>query len=190
MKNNIYILLLIVLIIACDRDDHTMPKQRGYIRIKLPSKQYKLYNGRYNFEIPSISIIKQDSSFSNKEWFNLYYPDFNATIYFSYINGSKINDYEEDCRKFVNKHIEKSTGIEETEVVIKRRDVYAVIFDIKGSKTASPIQFYLTDRKRNFIRGSLYFNTSPNNDSLDPVIKYIREDIYHLIKTVSWNNRE
>jgi len=186
MRNNITSFILIILMVACSRDESIIPKQRGYMRIQLPRREYKFYKNKYSFEIPSTSIVNRDSSFNKKEWFNLYYPYFNATIYFSYINGNEINKYEEDSRKFVNKHIEKSTGIEETEIIISKKDIYAMIFDINGSKTASPIQFYLTDRKNNFIRGSLYFDISPNNDSLEPVIKYIREDILHMIKTFNW----
>jgi len=32
----------------------------------------------------------------------------------------------------------------------------------------------------------LYFNTVPNNDSLEPVINFIKTDIKHLFSTFNW----
>jgi hypothetical protein len=37
-----------------------------------------------------------------------------------------------------------------------------------------------------YLRGSLYFATEPNADSLAPVISYFREDIIHMIETLNW----
>jgi len=51
---------------------------------------------------------------------------------------------------------------------------------------ATPLQFYLTDSTRNFVRGSLYFNFIPNNDSMRPVINYLKEDVKHIISTFEW----
>jgi gliding motility-associated lipoprotein GldD len=51
---------------------------------------------------------------------------------------------------------------------------------------ASPYQFYLTDSTRHFLRGSLYFDAIPNNDSLAPVIEYVKTDIQHLFETITW----
>ncbi|MDR2937387.1 MAG: gliding motility lipoprotein GldD, partial [Prevotellaceae bacterium] len=62
---------------------------------------------------------------------------------------------------------------------------HGYIYEI-GGNAASNAQFYVTDSTRHFLRGSLYFNTHPNVDSLQPVIEYITEDIYHLIETTKW----
>ena len=47
-------------------------------------------------------------------------------------------------------------------------------------------QFYLTDSIEHFLRGSLYFKVVPNNDSLQPVIDFITDDVRHLIKSLEW----
>ena len=66
-------------------------------------------------------------------------------------------------------------------------DVYGIAYQIKGSEAASPYQFYLTDSTSHFLRGALYFNFSPNNDSLKPVIEYVEQDIQRLIESFEWN---
>jgi gliding motility-associated lipoprotein GldD len=63
--------------------------------------------------------------------------------------------------------------------------VYGILYEITGN-AASPIQFIVTDSTRHFLRGSLYFNNTPNADSIAPVTAYIESDIRHLIESVNW----
>ncbi len=46
--------------------------------------------------------------------------------------------------------------------------------------------FYLTDSSSNYFAGSLYFETVPNYDSLQPVLNYVIEDVEHMINTFEW----
>jgi gliding motility-associated lipoprotein GldD len=57
---------------------------------------------------------------------------------------------------------------------------------VEGSGAASPLQFFVTDSSKHFLRGALYFTVKPNNDSLQPVIKFIKEDINRFIDTFEW----
>ena len=50
----------------------------------------------------------------------------------------------------------------------------------------NPAYVNTADGTRNFVRGALYFNFLPNNDSMQPVIDYIREDIDQMINTFEW----
>ncbi|MCR5455573.1 MAG: hypothetical protein K6F33_11355, partial [Bacteroidales bacterium] len=63
--------------------------------------------------------------------------------------------------------------------------VYGLLYGIKGN-VASPLQFYITDSTRHFLRGSLYFNCSPNKDSLAPSVEFVRQDIERLFETLIW----
>jgi len=69
-------------------------------------------------------------------------------------------------------------------------EVYGLIYDIKGSDAASSYQFYLTDSLSKFVRGALYFNLVPNNDSLSPVIDFLKVDLEHMITSFRWKNQE
>ena len=42
------------------------------------------------------------------------------------------------------------------------------------------------DGTKNFVRGALYFNVTPNKDSLAPVLKFINHDIVHMMETFKW----
>jgi len=64
--------------------------------------------------------------------------------------------------------------------------VFGLIYDIKGSDAASSYQFYLTDSLSKFVRGALYFDLVPNNDSLSPVIDFLKVDLEHMITTFRW----
>jgi gliding motility-associated lipoprotein GldD len=66
-----------------------------------------------------------------------------------------------------------------------REKVYGILYDLKGN-TATAVQFYVTDSTRHYLRGSLYFESEPNADSLAPVIDFFRDDVVHLIETLKW----
>jgi gliding motility-associated lipoprotein GldD len=86
----------------------------------------------------------------------------------------------------ITKHITKATGIRDSVVINKDKNVFGLVYFLDGEGVASPLQFYLTDSTEHFLRGSLYFNTYPNNDSLQPVIDFITDDVRHLIQTLKW----
>ncbi len=54
---------------------------------------------------------------------------------------------------------------------------------------ASPsnLHFFVTDKKKNFLTGSLIFKAQPNFDSLRQPISYIEKDIKKIIETIRWN---
>jgi gliding motility-associated lipoprotein GldD len=68
------------------------------------------------------------------------------------------------------------------------KEIYGMIYEIEGMGAASPYQFILTDSINHFVRGALYFEVSPNNDSLSPVIDFLQKDIRHFLNTFEWNN--
>jgi hypothetical protein len=48
----------------------------------------------------------------------------------------------------------------------------------------------MTDSTNHFLRGALYFNFSPNNDSLRPVIEHLEADIQQLIESLEWKENK
>ena len=56
-----------------------------------------------------------------------------------------------------------------------------------GGNAASAFQFFATDSTQHFQRGALYFDATPNADSLKPVNEFLIEDIFHLVNTLKWN---
>ncbi len=88
--------------------------------------------------------------------------------------------------KMVQFHYVKADDVEYSVVMDPTARVYGKIYDIKGRDVACPFQFWLTDSVRHYLRSSLYFNCVPENDSLRPVIDYIREDAMAMINSFQW----
>ena len=61
----------------------------------------------------------------------------------------------------------------------------ATIMELSG-EVPSPFQFHVTDSLNHFLRGALYFKTATKNDSLAPVINYVKKDILHMMNTLEW----
>ena len=91
----------------------------------------------------------------------------------------------DDSHDIANRHQIKATGLNEVAIYRDSSKVYGLLFDIAGN-TASSLQFYLTDSTTHFLRGSLYFNSVPNIDSLQVVIDFLKLDVLHLINTTKW----
>ena len=187
-------LTFVFLLVLSSCDEYFQPKPRGYFRIHLPEKSYApiQQNLPYSFDIPSYSILEKDNHpYAEKYWNNLIFPSFNAKIHMSYkpVNNN-LPTLLEDAHKLVNKHIPKANAINERIYIDEEKGVYGVTYSIKGADAASPFQFYLTDSTHHFLRGALYFNVSPNNDSLAPVISFLEKDIQKLIESFEWKEGE
>lgn len=182
------IILTLLLSFAC-KENYT-PKATGYIRVDYPKKEYRLFesNAPFKFEYPVYAKVVPDTSKNSEAfWYNLEFTDLSGTVYLSYKPvGNNLEEYVSDSRKLAYKHSIKAESIDETLINDTSRNVYGIIYDLKGN-TASSMQFFTTDSCKHFLRGSLYFNSEPNKDSLAPVIRFVREDIKHLINTLEWN---
>ena len=189
LTNSLTLLLLLLTAVSCG-DNKPQPKPRGYFRIDLPEKQYVTLDTmrHYSFEYPVYATITPDfHSLDEKDWANVEFPAFKGTIHISYKNvDENLSVYVEDAYRMIVKHITKATGIRDSVVINKENDVYGLVYFLEGEGVASPLQFYLTDSTEHFLRGSLYFNLYPNNDSLQPVINFITDDVRHLIETLKW----
>lgn len=192
MKNKWALIIMLISIMASCEQAYT-PKPRGYFRIDLPEKQYVLFDTLfpYSFEYPVYSNITSDPhSPGEKYWINLNFPEYKATLHISYkAVENNLATYLEDAHTLVTKHISKADAISDSLIIDRNRQLFGLAYTLDGSGAASPYQFFLTDSSSNFVRGALYFNVPPNNDSLQPVINFIKKDIQHLFATFSWKGQ-
>ena len=190
-----YLLAIIFIFTNIGCNEEYTPKPKDYPRINYPEKAYQLFSSDYcpmTFEYPKYAEIFRDSLFFNENpehpcWLNIYYPQFDATIYLSYkeLNTKySINKLMEDAHKLTYKHAKRADYIE-PEMIRTNHQVFGLVYEVTGD-AASSTQFYVTDTVNHFMRGALYFNVTPNFDSLAPVVNFINQDISYMIQTLRW----
>ena len=164
------------------------PKPSGYFRIELNEPEYEIYTDpaiHILFNVQKLTRMEAVADTTDDKWFNIVYPALNAKIFCSFLPVKSRDDLikiSEDSHKFVYKHTIKSDGISTRPYSDPDNQVYALIYDIEGN-VASPLQFVITDSTRYFFRGSLYFDSTPNQDSIAPVKSYILNDIHEIIRS-------
>lgn len=190
MKFFLFISFISLSFLSCSGPNYS-PKPNGYFRIEFPEKEYQVFNDNSNFqfEYPKYAKMYADSSRdATKDWYNLAFPQFNARLHISYTPIKSIQEFNqltEDSRKLAFKHTIKATGIDEGLIKNPENKVYGIYYTIAGN-TASSLQFHLTDSNKNYLRAALYFNEKPRQDSIQPVIDFLREDIDKMIRSLKW----
>ncbi|GHT39832.1 hypothetical protein FACS189437_04390 [Bacteroidia bacterium] len=185
MKQGLLFIIYCLLLTACT--DYT-PKPAGYYRIDLPEPGYHWKEFQNDeFQISNQATIIYTPHTEEGEFFNIVYPQLHAQIYCSYLLIKKENfaQFSEESRKFVYLHALKADAIREQVFENQEQSVYGIRYDIQGN-VASPAQFVLTDSIHAFFRGALYFDNTPNQDSIAPVLDYINNDIQVLIESFRW----
>ncbi|GAB3949396.1 hypothetical protein GCM10028805_25500 [Spirosoma harenae] len=193
MIKYVSILLSGILLAACGSksSDNYVPKPKGFPRLDLPIQRYKLLDPvhPYQFEYNQIARILPDSfARSEPHWIFINYPTFQASVQLTYKpirnDVNRLHAMLEDSYKLAARHNIKAYAIEQKKIRLKS-GLEASLIDLSG-EVPSQVQFITTDSTTHFLRGALYFNTATENDSLQPVIQYIRKDILHLLNTLKW----
>lgn len=173
---------------SCDEPVYN-PKPRGYFQIEMPSPMYQTYDSICPFSFEYSKYAEIQAYQGPKEhpcWFNIRYPEFHATLHVTYDPlQDNLKEYLDDSYKLAYNHASKSTSISQNQILDPEHNVFGLLYDLEGDP-ATTYQFYLTDSTRHFFRASLYFDFSPNYDSLAPVVTFLKGDIAHLIETFNW----
>lgn len=133
--------------------------------------------------------IKPDRVKYDEVWLDINYPQWNSVIFLTYktLNGPEdLRGQIDTSSRMLEKHYTFTSGVEEQGYEDAENKVYGTVYYLKGSRVATTCQFWLTDSTRHFLRGALFLNVTPNNDSLAPVIDYMQADVEHLVETLRW----
>ena len=193
-KQFLFLFITVSLLAACNSD--YVPRPRAYFKVALPEHRYQVFDRDgypYTFEYPVYANIIKDSTFfeettENPYWINVEFPQFNGRIYVSYkeIGKQSLDKLRDDAYKMTYKHTLKATSIEDS-LMQTEQGITGVFFKV-GGNAATGRQFYLTDTTKHFLRGALYFDATPNEDSLSVVDNFLSEDMRHLINSFKWKN--
>ncbi|TAG54645.1 MAG: gliding motility lipoprotein GldD [Cytophagales bacterium] len=191
----LFVFLMTFIFLACEKT--FVPKPKGYHRIDLPPHSYQDLENKhpYFFKFSRYAKTSNHKSKSTEEhWIDVTYPEHRAVIQLTYKNlkGKKLdlknknflNELVNDSYKLTSKHNIKAYAIDET-IIRTPTGKAATIFELEGD-VPSQFQFYITDTTNHFLRGALYFRTSTKNDSLAPIINYIKIDIVQMLNTLEW----
>jgi gliding motility-associated lipoprotein GldD len=188
-------------------------KQKGYYKIEFPPHTYQSFDKPgfpYRFEYPVYAAITQDSTYfsdqpENPYWINIDFPQFHGKVYISYIeiggksrfkkhlaNGSYVdsvgyNTFDgllASSYALTYKHTSKASSIDDS-LFTTPNGVRGIYFKI-GGNAATANQFLVTDSVKHFLRGALYFDATPNADSLGIVNQFLQQDMKHIINTLTW----
>ena len=181
--------IMAFLLSSCSKD--YLPKPLGYNKIDLPEPDYVQLADSfpYRFEHSKHAKILPDSSWmAEPYWIHIAYPTLGADVQLTYKalakNETLLKQHLNDAYKLTAKHQIKASAIEESILTTPKGHV-AVIAELSG-EVPSQFQFYSTDSVDHFLRGALYFKTATKNDSLAPVIEFIKLDMVHLLNTLEW----
>lgn len=188
-------------------------KKQGYYKIDFPKRQYVKFDKPgfpYSFEYPAYATIDKDSLYSNRKGqdpysININFSSLNGKIYITYkvigetsiyqvknagggyrdsIGKNIFQNLVNDCYNLTYKNDVKANSIEDS-VMHTPNNITGIFFRLSGS-VATAKQFFLSDTIHNFLRGALYFDATPNEDSLRPVNDFLQEDMNHIINTLQW----
>lgn len=178
---------------ACSSD--FVPKPKGFNRIDLAPHAYTSLPDTlpYFFEYSQYAEIQRDTTYNaERYWLNVYYPEHRANVQLTYKDIDKsqeiLETLLEDSYQLTANHQIKAAAIEER-VIGTPSGKRALVAELSG-EVPSQFQFYITDSTNHFLRGALYFQTATQNDSLAPVIEYIKIDMVHMLNTLRWEGEE
>ena len=204
------ILMACAAIVSCKPKALPEPKPMGYFRIDLPEHRYRSvdttelqlnYVGDNVFAASYESLLPftyEQSVYANTTiepqkdqsvWMNITYPDLNASFRFTCFtvkNADSLRKLMISEDKMVKFHYQKADDVQYSIINDPDAHIWGQTYEIFGKEVATPFQFWLTDSVNRFVRATLYFDGVPNNDSLQPVIQYLKEDAMHLINTFAW----
>ena len=176
---------------ACSNGNET-PKPQAYLRIDLPPHAYSVCDTAvlpFTFELSNLAEVQWKKNLPRDKWFTIAYPKYKGYVFMTYkaMNGVReLRAQVDTSYKFVEGHFSYSSGIDENRFVDREHRLSGTTYHLKGQNVASTYQFWVTDSNRHFLRGALYIDCTPNNDSLAPVLNYLQDDIDHLIESIRW----
>lgn len=189
MKFYIGIAILVLLIAVSCGEPTVTPKPMAYNRIDIPVEESKRFSfPLFSFEYPeSVRIDTIKSPDKNEFWFNVIYPRYNAVIHCTYldITPQTLSKALDDSYRLAYSHTLRADGINQHVFDNPTEKVSGILYEIEGD-VATPAQFFVTDSVRHFLRGSFYYSSKANPDSVAPVTEYVLKNIQQMMKSIVW----
>ena len=186
---------LMLLISACvQRQETPVPKPKGYFRLATPEAIYQHWDSilPFSFDYSKNATLTFQKKEKNIYWIDIYYPSLSAVFKMTCFpvkdNLHNLMWNEEEQVMF---HVERRMvdDIQYATVSDPKEKVFGRLYELEGKNVATPFKFWLTDSAHYFVKGTLYFDFAPNNDSLAPIIDYLKQDALFMVESWQWKKK-
>jgi len=189
MYKSFFVFICCLQILGCGTEP--VPKEKGFHRIHLPEHRYVTFQKaacNYTFQYPEFAALSWNDP--DPCWMDMYFKPFHCNWHFTYraLKGTteSRNIEFEEYRRLVYKHTIKATQIRE--IPIETEHIKGTLFEMYGNVPTSAQLFFTDHQNRHVMEISFYFYTSMRNDSLAPVIEYVKQDMLHMAETFQWKD--
>lgn len=180
--------ICIFLLTAC-QEPTSYPRPKAYPRIDIPSqtthKTFQTKGCPFTFEYPESAQIK--NLVSDSCVMDLYFSDHDFIWHMTYRDvknsGKSRLTHSEEHRKLVMKHITKLSHLQEREMATDQgKGIQYALFGQVG--TPSAFSFGNDDH---MLMTSFYFSKVVNQDSLKPLIDYVKSELEYTATSIRWD---
>ena len=187
-----YLFALIFLFASCvKKPEIPVPKPKGYFRLTTPEPTYQRWDSvlPFSFDYSKHAVLSFEKKGNGIYWIDIEYPSLSAMFKMTYHpvkdNLHRLMWSEEEQVMF---HVERmmTEDILFSTINDRKARVFGRLYELEGEKVATPFKFWLTDSTYHFVKGTLYFDFAPNNDSLAPIINYLKKDALFMIESWAW----
>ena len=191
IKNILLMAVALFALAACGGNDYS-PKPQAYLRIDMPKPSYSTVDTLalpFLFEKNDAAGLTMKKNTGHEIWLDLTYPNWDGVVFLTYrrlSSPSELRGQTDTSSRLLESHYQYASGIDEQAFENDDHTVHAIKWHLKGRNVASTYQFYATDSVHHFLRGALFINRPPNNDSLAPVLEYMQRDLDRLIESLHW----
>ncbi|MEY4572965.1 MAG: hypothetical protein RLZ10_2226 [Bacteroidota bacterium] len=191
MIKTIFTILVLFFIFSCTEEIY-IPKPPTHLEVDLPNHSYQAFtdSSRYSFEISKLWSVRE--KFNETDSLILYLgKEIDGDIHFQFSRIDSINTLGKVVNHTFGKvdfHKIRAKQMLDTNFIFRDKRVFGTLFEFIGN-SATNFQFYLTDSTDNFLRSELLIRRTPNYDSLQPTLNYIKKDLIHLINTFEWKKQ-
>lgn len=182
---------LILLVSCVQKPEIPIPKPKGYFRLTTPEVAYQCWDSvlPFIFDYSKNATLSFQEKENNVYWIDIYYPTLSAVFKMtSFPVNNNLHQLMWNEEEQVMFHVERrmTEDIQFSTVNDPMAHVFGRLYELEGEKVATPFKFWLTDSIRYFVKSTLYFDFTPNNDSLAPIIHYLKNDALMMIETWQW----
>lgn len=179
---------IFLILMACG--GNYVPKPLAYNRIDLPK------NVAHNQVLDACAYTtalykKAQIKFSKQNpcWNTISFPNYNADVFLTYFpisDSVPLSRLLDEMHQLSFDHQQKANAIDVQSKVLSN-DNLILEYNIDGN-AATPYQFCITDSTQHYLRGALYFNNTPNYDSVYPVLKFLKQEMAVFMDSLRWKN--